>query len=183
MNDYLDKYEENLLQLLLREITSAGYANGQLLASEDIDSKWEVIASEYLVDAVPEIASYPLVAIAWSAYVGMGVATLWDKAWEEYGGRDDLYKIIKDVRGFDNMDEYVREGLLQMNPQSKEYENVEDIVRRCAQRCLDAIRHENIEPQSIDAFYIFSRSVKVMYQIGSALALKLMKYNYIKMNQ
>ncbi len=185
MNEYLDKYEENLLQKLLIEISSKGYANNQLLSSEDIDDKWDVIVPEYVVDAVPEIPKYPLVAIAWAAYVGMGVAALWDREWESYSDREDIYSIIKNIRGFDCMDEYVREELYDMKPDSKEYEKVEDVMRGCARICLDTIRKEGVEPQSVEAFYIFSRSVKVMYKIGAAVGLKLLKYHYekVKINE
>ncbi len=182
MTNYLDKYEANLMQLLLSEITSAGYSGGQLLGSSDIDEKWDNIAPDYVIDAVPEIASYPLTSLGWAAYVGVGVAALWDKSWEKYRERKDIYSILKGSHSFDYMDEYIREELLMLEPGDKEYHNLEDIIRLCSERCLSAIRRENIEPLSLEAFYIFSRSVKVMYQIGASLGLKLLNYGYHKVD-
>ncbi len=182
MNEFLDKYEENLLQLLLREITSSGYSNGQLLSSVDLDEKWELIAPEYAGDAVPEIANYPLVSVGWAAFAGMGMAALWDNSWEEYSKREDIYSVLKGKEGFDFMDENILIGFFKLDPASDKYHNVETMVRMCAQRCVDAIRREQIEPQSLNAFYVFTRSVKVMYRIGISIAFSLLNYSYQKLD-
>ena len=42
------------------------------------------------------------------------------------------------------------------------------------------IRKENIEPQSPDAFYVFARSVKVLFKVGVSIALKRLGYKYQK---
>jgi len=42
------------------------------------------------------------------------------------------------------------------------------------------IRKEGIEPQSPDAFYVFARSVKVLFKIGVSVALKRLGYKYEK---
>ena len=36
-----------------------------------------------LADAVPQIAEYPTVSVAWATYLGMAVAKLWDEDWIE----------------------------------------------------------------------------------------------------
>jgi hypothetical protein len=43
------------------------------------------------------------------------------------------------------------------------------------------IRKENIEFGSVKAFYVLSRTVKVMYRIGAALQLKRLGYKFEKL--
>ena len=42
------------------------------------------------------------------------------------------------------------------------------------------IRREGISPQSPEAFYIYSHSVKVMYKIGVSVILSKLGYKYEK---
>ena len=65
--EYFDTFENNLLTELLKRCTSQGLLEGTLLASEDIDERWKVYAPEYMADAVPQIADYPTVSVAWAA--------------------------------------------------------------------------------------------------------------------
>lgn len=108
-------------------------------------------------DAIKEIAKYPTVALGWMMYVGMAVAHYWDVDWEVYGKIENLYEYIRDKRGFDEMDEYVRETVLGFRPDAKpaegqpmnEYDGTEELVRMLSTICLTQIRREQIEPQSL----------------------------------
>jgi hypothetical protein len=44
------------------------------------------------------------------------------------------------------------------------------------------IQHEQIEHQTVKAFHIFARTVKVMYKIGAALQLKKLGYKFHKVD-
>ncbi len=179
--DYLDQYEERLMGILLRQITDAGALEGQLLAAEELDEKWTTSAPEYMAAAVPQIAQYPTVAIAWAGYLGIGAAVLWDTDWESYADVDDLYLLLSKPRGFDEMDEYVLQGLLGYALGGKDATRIEDIMRSAAQLALTMIRKENIEAQSVMAFHIFARTTKVFYKLGVAVGLRLLGYRYEKM--
>lgn len=181
MSEYLNKFEENITKTLLKELQSAGFSNGQLLYAEELEEKWNEIAPEYMIDAVPQIASYPSVSIAWSAYVGMGVAYLWDKNWDNYGTRADLYDFVRGLKGFDYMDEHIIENILHLKLEGTEHTKIENTIRNCSHHCLDMIRRENIEPQSVDAFHIFARCTKAMFKIGVSLGLYSLGYKYEKM--
>ena len=76
---YLDTYESNLLNELLKTCTSLGMLDGELLNSEDIDYKWKEWAPEYIAEALPEVNSYPEFAMACAGYAGMAVAKWWDE--------------------------------------------------------------------------------------------------------
>ena len=162
--EFLDRYEEGIMQHLLQMLTSSGHLNGQLLETADISEKWDVMAPAYIHDAVGEIAEYPTVALGW--------------AMEYYSLLTNIYETLRDRRGFDCMDEAIREEVLGL--QGKEFVSCEQLVQACAQQVLDKIRHEQISPQSPLAFHIFVRSVHTLYLIGAAVELKRMGYKFEK---
>ena len=181
-HDILNRYEESLRTTLVKRLTDSQWLAGQLLEVEELNEKWRTSAPSYMADAVPEIAKYPLVAIAWAMYLGMGAATLWDKEWNRYKDVEDFHALMTEPRGFDCMDEYITEILLCLPLGSAEAEKLEDMVRSTAEAAQLLIRKEGIEAQSVMAFHIFARTTKVMFECGVAVALKRLGYNYVKVN-
>jgi len=175
---FFTDFSNNLTRLLLQNATNEGLLAGQLLTTEDFDDKWSQIAPEYMADAVQEIAGYPAVAIAWAAYVGMGVAVLWDTEWEKHAITPDTYQLFKTPRGFDEMDEYIMEELLGIPAESAGFVQVEKFLRASAEVALTLIRKENIPPQSIEAYQLFSDCVTIFYRLGASLCLHGRGYAY-----
>lgn len=178
--EYLDNYEKELKEHLLRMLTSMELLDKQLLESPDITDKWDEVAQSYVNDAIKEIANYPTVALGWAMYLGMAIARFWDDDWELYSKVPNLYEHLREKRGFDYIDEVVRGEILGL--QGTEYDNMEKIVQSCSQQVLSKIRHENIEPQSPMAFYVYVRSIKVLYLIGAAIELKALGYKFEKVD-
>lgn len=178
-DQYLDTYEQGLTEHLLRMLSDMKLLNRQLLTSQDLSEKWNQMAPSYVADGVKEIAKYPTVSLGWAMYLGMAVANYWDKDWETYGSMPQLYEYIRDKRGFDYMDEYIRETVLGL--EGEEFDRMEQVVQDCAQQVLAKIRHEQIEPQSPMAFYVYARSIKVLFHMGAAVELKRMGYKMEKM--
>jgi len=174
--EYIIQFEQNLMQQMLQLTRSMGVLDGQLLETPDINEKWEQIANSYIADAVKEIAAYPTVSLGWAKYLGMAIARFWDDSWEVYSKVGNLYEYIRDRRGFDYMDEVVRSEVLQL--QGDEFDQMEKIVQGCAKQVLNQIRHEQIEPQSPLAYYIYVRSVTVLFKIGAAIELKALGYKF-----
>ena len=181
-HDLLNRYEESLRTTLTEFLTGQGILEGRLLEVEELSEKWRTSAPSYMVDAVPEIAKYPLVAIAWAMYEGMAAAVLWDKEWSRYEGVEDFHKMLTEPRGFDCMDEYITEVLICLPLGSAEANKLEDLVRSTAERALSMIRKEQIEAQSVMAFHVFARTTKVMFDMGVAVELRRLGYNYVKVN-
>ena len=177
---YYDTYEENLLREILRMCTSLGMLDGELLASEDIDQKWKEWAPEYIAEALPEVNSYPEFAIACAGYAGMAVAQWWDEDWGRHHG--EAYEKLHGERGFDDMDEHIVQKILGLSLDSSEAKQIMNIMLCCAQKASTFIRHEQIEHQTVKAFHIFARTVKVMYRIGAALQLKRLGYKFHKVD-
>lgn len=177
---FLNQYEQKLQENILRACTSSNYLEGVMLETPDIDNKWKEIAPSYVADAIKEIASYPQVALGWAMYMGMAIAQMWDTDWEGYSKEPNLYEMVRDIRGFDYMDEVVRGEILRLD--GDDYNKSENIVRQCSQMALDAIRHEMIEPQSPLAFHVYARSVKVLYRVGASIWLHQLGYKFTVKN-
>ena len=177
-SEYLDKFEQSVTERLIEQMTGERLLGGYCFAVEELSQLWHRCAPDYMVDAVPQIAQYPVAAIAWAAYFGIGAAVLWDR--QEIVEEENLYQRLRDARGFDDMDEYVNYLLLKGGFSQQEVERLENALRSCAQSVLTAIRKEDIEPQSVMAFHIFARSVKVMFHLGMSMAMHLMGFSYEK---
>ena len=168
--------------MLIERLTKDGWLEGQMLTVEELNDKWHAAAPSYMADAVPEVAKYPLVAIAWAMYEGMGAAVLWDKEWSHYENVEDIHKMFTEPRGFDCMDEYITEVLLCHQLESEEATKVENMIRTMAETAQMLIRKEGIEAQSVMAFHLFARTTKVMFELGVSVSLKRMGYKYVKVN-
>jgi hypothetical protein len=179
--EYYSKFEQSVSDALLKIAKEKGYVGEHLLEVEELDEKWHDLAPEYMVNAVPEVARYPMVSVAWAAYIGMGLAAAWDGDWASYSNRKDLYAEVIGPRGFDYADEHIMEKFLGIAPGSKEFSDIETFYQGLAETALSLIRKEGIEPQSVDAFHIFARTVKVFFRIGVSVALKMLGYRYEKM--
>lgn len=177
---YLIRFEEKMQDDLLRLATSRSMLKGVLLATEDIDEQWNILAPEYMGDAVPQIAHYPTVSVAWAAYLGMAVAYGWDADWETFLKMP--YQSYYGEQGFDDMDEHIVRDLLRIPLDSRTAKELEETIRQCGEKAVDLIRFEQIPPQSEMAFHVFARACKAMYKIGAAIQLKRMGYNFEKVN-
>lgn len=177
--EYLNNFENSLQEELLRLCTSAGMLGGQLLTSDDIDTRWHELAPEYMADAVPQIRDYPTVSVAWATYLGLAVAWGWDKDWANCSKAS--YKSYYGAQGFDDMDEHIVRDLLGLLLDGYEARRLEELIRRCGEAAVARIRHERIEPQSPMAFHVFARACKVMFRIGAALELKRLGYKFEKL--
>ena len=177
---YYDTYEENLQREILRMCTSLGMLDGDLLSSEDIDHKWKEWAPEYIAEALPEVNTYPEFAIACAGYAGMAAAKWWDEDWGRH--HNAAYVSLHGPRGFDDMDEHIVRNILGYSLDSSEAKQIINILLCCAQKASTFIQHEHIEAQTVKAFHIFARTVKVMFRTGAALQLKRLGYKFQKVN-
>lgn len=177
---YLENFESRITDELLKLCKQYGVLDGTLLSTDDIDARWNELAPEYMADAVPNIADYPTVAIAWAGYIGMAVAHQWDEDWTAHC--KDEYKSYYGEQGFDDMDEHIVRDVIGFHLESREAVGIEEMMRRLGETALTLIRRERIEPQSPMAFHIYARVVKVMFRIGAAVELKRLGYKFEQVN-
>lgn len=178
--EYYNMFEQKLEENLVRMCSGLGMLDGKILTTEDLDMKWKEIAPEYMADAVKEINSFPEAAIGWAGYIGMAVAKFWDEDWGKH--HSVTYKDFYGKRGFDDMDDNIMENILGYSLASTEAGMITRMLMACCQSAIGAIRHENIEPSSIDAFHILARATKVLYRIGLAMELKRLGYKIQKLD-
>ena len=108
-NNFGDElFISNLQKELVKICTENQLLNRQLYDIEELMDKWHESAPQYMADVVPEFARYPMVAIGWACYYGIGAAVYWDACWDKVKDSPDLYAEIRDKRGFDYMDNYVK---------------------------------------------------------------------------
>ena len=166
------------MQEMLKMCNSLGMLDKELLASEDIDLKWKEWAPEYIAVALPEVNSYPEFAIACAGYVGMAAAKWWDLDWGRH--HSAKFESLYGPRKFDDMDEHIVQNILGHALDSVEAKQIMNIMLCCAQKAVNFIRHEQIEHQTVKAFHIFARTVRVMYKVGAAIQLKKLGYKFHK---
>ena len=176
MEQFEDKLHEDLHQFLL----SMKEVDERLPECPDVEEKWEDIAKAYIPDGIREFQDFPSVSLGWMMYIGMAVAKMWDPEWQIYSKIDDLYGYMRDKRGYDSMDEYIREDVLLLR--GEDYTVLEKLVGECASRVYHALRHQSIEPGTKEAFNAYVSCLHQLYLMGAAMQLKRMGYHMTKMN-
>lgn len=177
---YLENFERKLTQELLRLSTEIRELDGKLLETEDINERWNQLASEYLADAVLQVKDYPTVSVGWAGYLGMAIAKEWDTDWNNL--KSNSYRSYYGMHGFDDMDENILQNTLNIVLGSDEANQIEEVVRKLAQKTVTIIRAEQIEPQSVTAYHVFMIATKTMYKIGASIWMKRMGYCWKKVN-
>lgn len=81
---------------------------------------------------------------------------------------------MRDKRGFDNLDEYILDEVLDLH--GDDAEAMQDLVGECAMRAKRALYSQDIEPGTADAFKGYVACLQCMYQLGMAVQLKAMGY-------
>ncbi len=176
--EYFDDFEQKLSIELLKISTSLGLLDGKLLETDDINDRWKELAPEYIADAVTQIKDYPTVSVAWASYLGMAVANGWDIDWEYYSQQP--YKSYYGSDGFDNMDDHIVCDILGIDLESKDAKKLQSAIRLRGETAVAFIRHEQIDPQTPEAFHLFARACKTMFRIGAAIELKRLGYKLEK---
>ena len=175
----MENFEEQLRNDLHQFLQTLQEVDERLPECPDIEEKWEAIAKAYIPDGIREFTDYPSVSLGWMMYIGMAVAKMWDVEWEIYSKIEDLYVYMRDKRGYDAMDEYIREEVLLLEGEA--YGALEKLVGECASRIYNALRRQNIEPGTKDAFNGYVACLHQLYLFGAAIQLKRMGYRMTKM--
>ena len=176
----MDKFEERLRKDLHQYLLSMKEVDERLPVCPDVEEKWEAIAQAYLPDGIREFNAYPTASLGWMMYLGMAVAKYWDTEWEIYSKLSDIYAYIRDKRGYDSMDEYIREEVLLLK--GDDYIATDRLVGECASRVHNALMHQQIEPGTKEAFYAYVTCLHQLYLFGIAIQLNRMSYHMTKMN-
>lgn len=174
----METFEVQLHNDLHQYLVGLKEVDERLSECPDVEGKWEDIAKAYIPDGVKEFNSFPQASLGWMMYIGMAVAKMWDTEWEIYSNLGNIYTFMRDKRGYDAMDEYIREEVLRLRGTS--YDALEKLVGECASRVNNALMHRNYEPGTRSAFEGYVACLHQLYLFGAALQLKRMGYHMEK---
>lgn len=170
----MTEFESTLREDLLLYLQSKNIIDERVPECPDVEEQWEKIGISYLADGVREFNEYPMASLGWMMYIGMTVAQRWDENWEKFLEIEDFYTTIRDKRGYDCLDEYIREEELKLN--TEESDQLEVLVSNCAARVHNILRRQKIEPSTEEAFKAYVACLHQLYLMGAAAQLKKMGY-------
>ena len=175
----MEDFATILLTDLHRYLVQRDAVDERLPECPDVEGKWPAIAEAYLPDGAREFANYPVASLGWMMFIAMAVAKFWDEDWAKYDQIEDLYLYLRDKRGFDNLDEYILDEVLDLH--GDDAEAMQNLVGDCAERAKRALFKRDIEPGTVEAFKDYVACLQCMYQLGMAVQLKAMGYHMTKL--
>ena len=170
----MEEFAATLLSDLHRYLCDRDAVDERLPECPDVEEKWPAIAEAYLPDGAREFANYPVASLGWMMFVSMAVTKFWDEDWERYSKIDNLYLYLRDKRGYDDLDEYIMDEVLDLH--GDDAEAMQMLVGDCAERAKRLLFKQDIEPGTADAFRGYVACLQCMYQMGMAVQLKSMGY-------
>lgn len=175
-----NKFEIQVSEDLNQYLTALSAIDSHFPDCPDVENKWNEIAREYVKDGVREYNQYPIVSLGWAMFLGMAVTKFWDENWEKYSAIKDLYKYIRDKRGYDYMDEYILQEVLQLD--EKNTKLFCDTAGECAARCHAMLLRSGFEAGTIQAFQAYMSCLNQLYIMGMAIELKHLGYKMTEVN-
>ena len=136
---------EDLTSFLQRE----GALDPHVPQCPDVEEKWGELLRAYFPEGAREFQEYPVASLGWMMFIGMAMAYYWDTDWEKYSERKDLYEQLRDIKGYNNLDEAVVEDVLGYSGDASD--KMIELVAECASRVYNILRHTPIEPGTQDA--------------------------------
>lgn len=174
----MENFAVTLLDDLHRYLVKRDAVDERLPECPDVEGKWPAIAEAYLPDGAREFSNYPVASLGWMMFIAMAVTKFWDQDWERYDKVEDLYLMLRDKRGFDNLDEYILDEVLDLH--GDDAEQMQTLVGDTAERAKRTLYRQDVEPGTVDAFKAYVACLQCMYQLGMAVQLKAMGYHMVK---
>lgn len=178
MNSNPTTFEENLLKDLYNYLKLHGEVDDMMPDAPDIEEKWVPVVNAYIADGVREFKDYPLTSLGWVMYVGMAVAQKWDNDWENFSVLDDPYAVLRDVRGYDELDEYIAEEILKLEP--AKCDELSKLVGNMAARTYNYMMRQGLEPGTAQAVQAYISCLHQLYLMGACVQLHRLGYHMVK---
>ncbi len=173
------EFELNLGRDLHQYLAGKKLLDARMPECPDVEDQWENIVKAYVPDGVREFNAYPVASLGWIIYIGMAMAKFWDTEWDIYSKVDNVYAYLKSKRGYDCMDDYIKEEVLLCTPE--ESVEINDVASDLAARTYNALMHQHITPGTSDAFYAYVSCLHQLYLMGMSLELHRLGYHMEKM--
>ncbi|MDE6652477.1 MAG: hypothetical protein K2K08_08760 [Paramuribaculum sp.] len=179
--ELVNKFEEKVRKDLIEFLQKKEALDSHVPECVDVEDRWGEIARAYLPDGAKEFQEYPVVSLGWMMLIGMTMAFYWDTDWEKYSAKKDIYESIRDMNGYDNMDETVVEKILGYAGEAAE--KVTELVAECASRVLSILNHEHVEPGTETALGCYIAALHQLYLAGMAMELNALGYHMTPLGQ
>ena len=176
----VDSFEEKVRLDLTSFLQKKEALDSHIPECPDVEEKWSDIARAYMPDGAREFAQYPVVSLGWMMLIGMAMAYYWDTDWTKYAAMTDIYRQLRDARGYDNMDDYIITDLLHY--QGEPAEKISSLVAECASRVYSLINHEHVEPGTSAALGCYLAALHQLYLAGMAMQLNALGYHMTPLN-
>lgn len=177
---FVEEFEKLVRDDLTQFLQRSGALDEHVPECPDVEEKWTQIGRAYLPDGMREFKDYPVVSLGWMMFLGMAVACYWDKDWEAYSGREDLYEELRDRAGYDNLDDTVVRDVLGYD--GEKAEEISAKVAECASRVYSMLTHHHIEPGTQTAFGCYVAALHQLYLAGMAVELNALGYHMSPFN-
>lgn len=173
--EFENKVREDLFGYLQRE----GQIDEHIPECIDVEECWPEIGRAYLPDGVREYGKYPTVSLGWMMFIGIAMAYYWDADWEKYSRERNFYETLRDMRGYDELDDAVVYDVLKYEGEAANMESA--VVADCASRVYNLLRHAPVEPGTDAAFGCYVAALHQLYLAGTAMELKTLGYKMTKL--
>lgn len=173
--DLVEAFEAKVQEDIIGFLHRKGAIDDVVPVCPDVEEKWGMIARAYLPDGAREFAGYPVVSLGWMMFVGMAMAHYWDTDWERYATHDRIYESLRDMRGYDNLDEAVVHDVLRL--QGDAADRLTSLAADTASRVYNILRHEHVEPGTQAAFGCYIAALHQLYLAGMAVELNALGYH------
>ncbi len=177
----VDQFEQKVHDDLISFLQKKEALDAHVPECPDVEERWGEIARAYLPDGAKEFQEYPVVSLGWMMLVGMAMSYYWDTDWEKQSERHDQYQALRDMKGYDNMDEAVIQDLLGYRDEAAE--KVTELVQQCAARVYSLLSHERVEPGTEAALGCYVAALHQLYLAGMAMELNALGYHMTPLNQ
>lgn len=140
----------------------------------DLEDKWQDIARAYMPDGIREFQEYPVSSLGWMMFIGMAMGYYWDKDWETNSNRNNYYENLRDINGYDCLDETV---IALLGYKGETADKISGLVAECASRVYSILMHEKIEPGTELALGCYVACLHQLYLAGMAIELNALGYH------
>ena len=147
----------------------------RLPACPDVEGMWEEIAKVCIPEELMGSADYPTASLGWMMYVGMAVAKYLDEDRENCSGMEDLYAFLKEKRGYDSMDGFLRENILSLKGVDDTV--LEKLTDECSSRVYGVLCRQAVGQGTAEAFDAYISCLHQLYLFGAAIQLNRMGHH------
>lgn len=179
-HDIAALFEEKVHADLFSYLQTEGAVDSHLPECPDVEELWPVIARAYMPDGAREFQNYPTVSLGWIMFIGMAMAQYWDTDWARYSAMENIYLHIRELRGYDNLDDAVIEDVIGLK--DKDAEKLSALAGECASRVYNMLCHEHVEPGTPAAMGCYIAALHQLYLAGMAVQLKTLGYHMVPLN-